>query len=102
MVMRGSPVPTFQTIIRLSLPGGKAKDATPEHSGRRLSRLLKKKRCARVRPTRSEEYVARGWVPGDNADPFGVSLQNHDGIREGAGQEVIRDLPHLDRKDEEQ
>lgn len=55
-----------------------------------------------VCPTRSEEYVACGGVPADDADPFGVSLQNHDGIREGADQEVIWDLPHLDRMDEEQ
>lgn len=53
-----------------------------------------------VRSTRSEEYVACGGVPGDDADAFGVSLQDHDGIGDGAGQWVIWDLPHLERRDE--
>lgn len=46
--------------------------------------------------TRSEEYVACGGVPGHDAHALGVSFQNHDGIRDGAGQRVIWNLPHLE------
>ena len=57
--------------------------------------------CVCVCPTRSEKDVACGGVPGDDADTFGVTLQDHDGVGEGAGQRVIWDLPHLERRGEE-
>jgi len=50
-----------------------------------------------INPTRSEEDVACSGVPADNADSFGVSLQDNNGIRQGAGQCMIWDLPHLER-----
>lgn len=50
--------------------------------------------------TSCEKYVACGGVPRDDADPLGVSFQDHDGIGEGADQRVIWNLPHLERRDE--
>ena len=38
-------------------------------------------------------------MPGDDADTFGVSLQDHDGVGDGAGQYVIWDLPHLEKRE---
>lgn len=38
-----------------------------------------------IYPTRSEEYVACGGMPGDDAHAFGVSFQDHNGVGEGAG-----------------
>lgn len=42
-----------------------------------------------------EQDVACSGVPSNNADSFGVSLQNHHRVRKRAGQCMIRDLPHL-------
>ena len=45
--------------------------------------------------TGSEQDVAGGGVPADDAYPFGVALQHHDGLRERTAQSLVRDLPHL-------
>ena len=46
--------------------------------------------------TGSEEDVAGRGVPADDADPFGVALQHHDGLRQRAAERLVWDLPHLD------
>ena len=51
--------------------------------------------CVRVR-TGSEEDVAGRGVPADYADPFGVALQHHDGLRQRAAEGLVWDLPYLD------
>lgn len=99
MVMRASPVPTFQIITRLSLPGVTRKDLNVFTHFYIRQKTWKTTMC--VCPTRSEKYVACSGVPGDDAHSFGVTLQHHHGVGEGAGQRVIWDLPHLERRDEE-
>lgn len=51
--------------------------------------------------TRSEKYVACSGVPGDDANTFGVSLQDNNRVGEGTGQTVVWDLPHLERRDQD-
>ncbi|TNN67299.1 hypothetical protein EYF80_022406 [Liparis tanakae] len=43
------------------------------------------------------DWEKKGSWGGDDTDTLGVSLQDDDGVGEGAGQRVIWDLPHLER-----